>query len=473
MTHSITADLCIIGAGSAGLSLAAGAAQLGRKTVLIEKGEMGGDCLNYGCVPSKALLAAGAAAQSARDASKFGVNAGEPEIDFPAVMDHVDSVIAAIAPHDSQERFEGFGVTVIRERGMLTGPRTVKAGDYEITAKHIILATGSSPFVPPIPGIDQVDYFTNETIFKNRNRPDHLLVLGGGPIGIEMAQAHRRLGSEVTVVEGFNILGRDDKDAVALVRARLEKEGVNIVEGVKATAVSTSDTGGVTLTLDSGETISGSHLLVAVGRRSKLDGLGLEAAGVTVENGRIISDDRLRTANSRVYVAGDIAGGAQFTHLAGDHASTLVRNILFKMPAKKRDALIPRVTYCEPELASVGISEDEARKAHGDDVTVLRWDLTENDRAQAEKGTEGFIKVVTNKKGVVLGATIVGKSAGDLISMWAFALANGSKVKDFTNFIAPYPTRGEISKRAAGAFYTPTLFSDRTKTVVRLLAMFD
>ncbi len=467
----INADICIIGAGSGGLSLAAGAAQLGKKVVLIERGEMGGDCLNYGCVPSKALLAAAAAAQSQRDSAKFGVGAQEPDIDFAAVMEHVQSVIAAIAPHDSQERFEGFGVEVIRAHGSFSGPRTVVAGGHEITAKFIVIATGSSPFVPPIPGIEATPYFTNETIFANRERPDHLIVIGGGPIGVELAQAHRRLGSSVTLIEGLTILNRDDPEAVAVVRERLVKEGVAIYENVKVASASKT-TAGVSVTLSDGTVVEGSHLLLAVGRKAHTEGLNLEAANVEFDAKGVKTSDSLRTSNKRVFAMGDVAGGLQFTHVAGDHASTLVRRLLFKTRAKRRDALAPKVTYCDPEIASVGLTEAEALAAHGD-ARIVRWSFGDNDRAQAEKRTDGFIKAAIAKNGKILGATIVGKGAGDAIPLWAFAMANRLPIKPFTEFIAPYPTRAEISKRAGSAFYTPTLFSDRTRSIVKLLGSFD
>jgi pyruvate/2-oxoglutarate dehydrogenase complex dihydrolipoamide dehydrogenase (E3) component len=467
----ITADICIIGAGSGGLSVAAGAAQLGRKVVLIEKGEMGGDCLNYGCVPSKALIAAAARAQAMREAAPFGIASVDPQIDFGAVMDHVGSIIEKIAPHDSQDRFESLGVTVIRAHGEFTGPRTVIAGDAEIVAKHFVIATGSSPAAPPIPGLSNVPAFTNETIFGNREKPEALLVIGGGPIGVELAQAHRRLGAAVTVVEADTILNREDPEAVDVVRARLIREGVALKERTKVVRAERQGRG-VAIRLDSGEEICGSHLLVAVGRRANLDRLGLEAAGIKHENGRLALDARLRTANKRVYAIGDAAGGLQFTHVAGDHASTLIRNMLFKIPATRRDALAPRVTYSSPELASVGLSEDAARQKFRD-VRIARWTLAENDRAQAERATDGFLKVVTRKNGAVLGATIVSDDAGEQIGLWSFIIANRLNIGGLTKYIAPYPTRGEVSKRAGGAFFTPSLFSNRTRNVVRILSSLD
>lgn len=470
MAQTIKADLCIIGAGSGGLSVAAGAAMLGRKVVLIEKGEMGGDCLNTGCVPSKALIAAAARAQEMREAEKYGIASVEPQVDFAAVMDHVHGVIETIAPVDSQERFEGLGVTVVREHGEFTGPREVKAGDNIVKAKHFVIATGSTPFVPPIPGLDDVSYFTNETLFDNRVTPDHLIVIGGGPIGIEMAQAHRRLGAKVTVIEGGKILGRDDPELADIVRERLVKEGVDIVEGGNAERVEKT-LNGVRVTVGA-RAIEGSHLLIAVGRKPTVDGLNLEAAGVEHDKQGLKTDSSLRTTNKRIYAAGDVAGGRQFTHVAGYHASVLVRNILFKAPSKNNEYLAPHVTYCDPELAQVGLTEREARDRHGE-IKIVRWPFSQNDRAEAERETEGLVKVVTDKKGHVLGAGIVGRGAGDLLQPWVLALSSKLKIRAFTDMIAPYPTRSEASKRAAGAWYSDTLFSDRTRFLIRLLSVFD
>lgn len=471
MPQKIDADICIIGAGAGGLSVAAGAAQLGRKVVLIEKGEMGGDCLNFGCVPSKALIAAASRAHAMREGDAFGVKCAGPEVDFAAVMDHVRSVIAEIAPHDSQERFEGLGVIVIRSQGAFTGYRTVKAGDAEITAKHFVIATGSSPIIPPIEGLTGVSYLTNETIFSVRTLPDHLIVIGGGAIGVELAQAYRRLGAKATIVEAATLLGREDAEAVDIIRTQLKSEGVDILENTKVLRAAQSGAV-ISLSLDNGALLEGSHLLIAAGRRSDFSGLGLDRAGIDTQAGKLKLDARLRTTNRRVYAIGDAAGGLQFTHVAGDHASTLVRNILFKTPAKRRDALAPRVVYTSPEIASVGLSETEAMNA-GQKFSIARWSLKDNDRARAERDTQGFIKAIVGGNGRILGATIVSEGAGDLISPWALAVANRLKISAFTNMIAPYPTRSEISKRAAGAYYTPALFSDRTRMAVRFLSILD
>lgn len=467
---TINADLCIIGAGSAGLSVAAGAAQLGRNVVLIEKGEMGGDCLNTGCIPSKALIAAAERAHDMRNAFVFGIANEAPTINFEAVIDHVHSVIETIAPIDSQERFEGLGVTVLRDAAEFTGARQVKAGNKTVNAKHFIIATGSTPFAPPIDGLKTVPYFTNETIFQNRTLPDHLIVMGGGPIGIEMAQAFRRLGADVTVVEGDRIMNKDDPELVDVVRKQLIKDGVTIIESTFVDRVEKTG-GGLRVTADN-KTIEGSHLLVAVGRKPTVDSLNLKAAGVEFSNKGITVDDYLKTTNKRVYAIGDVAGGRQFTHVAGYHASLLIRTILFKIRAKNNEAIAPWVTYTDPELAHVGLTEEDARERHGD-INVQSWEFAENDRAQSERDTRGMIKVSTKKNGEIVGASIVGRGAGDLIQPWQYAIANGQKVKSFTNMVAPYPTRGEISKRVAGAFFTDTLFSDKTRKLVSLLSVFD
>lgn len=470
MSQTIKADLCVIGAGSGGLSVAAGAAQLGRKVVLIEKGEMGGDCLNTGCVPSKALIAAASRAHAMRSAAKYGVASVEPEVDFAIVMDHVHTAIAAIEPNDSQERFEGLGVTVLRDHATFTGPREIEAGGVSVKAKHFVIATGSAPIIPPIEGLKEAPYFTNETIFNNRILPDHLLIVGGGPIGVEMAQAHRRLGSKVTIIEGGDILNREDRDLAAIVREQLIADGVEIIENAKATQVEKTPNG--VKVMIGGRAVEGSHLLVAAGRKPTIDGLNLEGAGVSYDDRGVKTDVRLRTSNKRIYAIGDVAGGRQFTHVAGYHASVIVRNILFKMPSKNSEHLAPRVTYCDPELAQIGLTETEAREKKSD-IKVVKWPFGENDRAIAEKDTRGFVKVVTDKKGKILGAGIAGREAGDLLAPFIIAITSGLEIKAFTDMIAPYPTRSEAGKRAAGAWYAPALFSKRTKTLVGLLSIFD
>ena len=470
----IHTDICVIGAGAGGLSVAAGAVQMGARVVLVEKGAMGGDCLNSGCVPSKAMLAAAHAAQSARDAAPFGIHLNPPEVNWSEVHDHVHRIIATIAPNDSQQRFETLGVEVIRAAGTFEDSHTLKAGDHRIRAKYFVLATGSSPFVPPIEGLDSVPYFTNENIFSNREPIEHLIVIGGGPIGMELAQAHRRLGAKVTVMEMSRLLMKDDPELTAIVIKKLKGEGIHFVEGGCNLILSHGDDGKITARCDSEEgkqCVTGSHLLIATGRRANVEGLGLEAAGVEYSARGVVVDARLRSRNKRIFAIGDVAGPYQFTHMAAYQAGIVIRNMLFKLPAKVNYSAVPWVTYTDPELAHVGITEADAGKA-GRDIRVLRWSFEENDRAQAERRSEGMVKVVTTPKGLILGATIVGLHAGELIQPWVLAINQGMKIGAMAGMIAPYPTLSEVNKRIAGSFYTEKLFSSTTKRLVRFLLKF-
>jgi len=471
MSKILTPDICVLGAGSAGLSVAAGASQMGAETVLIEHAKMGGDCLNYGCIPSKALLVAAKAASGFRRAQDMGVHFDPPRIDFKAVHDHVQGVIAAIAPMDSEERFEGLGVTVLKSRGRFINGREIEAGDTRIRARRFVVATGSRPLVPPIPGLDGVDFLTNETIFDLTRRPDHLIVVGGGPIGCELGQAFRLLGAEVSIVEMAKILPKDEPEMVAVLRTKLRADGIHLYEGTKVGAVERRD-GGIAVKIEREgreEWITGSALLLAAGRTPSLEGLGLEAAGIAFDRRGVTVDDRLRTTNKRVFAAGDVSGGPQFTHMAGYHAGIVIKNALFRWPAKVDIRALPWVTYTAPELAQVGMTEEAARQAHGD-IRILRWPFAENDRAQTERQTGGAVKAVTAPGGKILGASIVGDHAGELIQPWILAMSQGAKVSALAGMIAPYPTLGEASKRAASSFYVPKLFSARTKWLVRLLA---
>ena len=318
-------DLAIIGGGSAGLSIAAAAAQFGEKVVLFEKGEMGGDCLNAGCVPSKSLIAAAKYAQAQRSSAPYGVAAIEPKVDYAKVMDHVQSVIATIAPHDSVERFEGLGVKVIKARAAFVNAKVLEAAGQRYAARKIVIATGSHAGLPPIQGLKDVPYLTNETLFKNRVMPEHLIIIGGGPIGMEMAQAHRRLGCKVTVLEAFKALAKDDPELTSVVLSSIRAEGVDIRENCQIASVSQQKSR-ITIALGTGELIVGSHLLVAAGRVPNLDGLNLEAGGVAFDKRGIKVDGGLRSISNRsVYAAGDVAGGLQFTHVAGYHAGLIIR----------------------------------------------------------------------------------------------------------------------------------------------------
>ncbi|MDH3582174.1 MAG: FAD-dependent oxidoreductase [Hyphomicrobiales bacterium] len=473
MAETLNPDLCVIGAGSGGLSVAAAAAQLGVEVVLIEKAKMGGDCLNYGCVPSKAMIAAGKHAQAMRNPEAFGIAGVEPRIDPRKVHDHVHGVIAAIAPNDSVERFTGMGVRVIEAEGRFKDARTVEAGGHEIKARRFVIATGSSPAAPPIPGIDKVPYFTNETIFDVTETIPHLLIIGGGPIGMELAQAHRRLGSRVTVLEAFTPLGKDDPELTAVVLKRLAEEGVEIQAGIRIEKLERSQKGvraHITVDDEASE-IEGSHLLVAAGRAPNVDGLDLEAAGINFDKKGIKVSSRLKTSNSRVYAIGDVAGSLQFTHMANYHAGLVIRNALFRLPVKASTTAIPWVTYTDPELAHVGLTEAQAREKSRN-VQVLRWPYGENDRAQAEHETEGFIKVVVGKRGRILGATIVGARAGELIQTWVLAIIKNMKIGDMTSIVVAYPTLSEINKRVAYTYYLPSLTNPWIRRIIGFLRMF-
>ena len=472
MTTRHSPDICVIGAGSGGLTVAAAAAAFGVPVILVEKGKMGGDCLNYGCVPSKALLAAGKHAQAIRDAPHFGIMASpEFEVDFPKAMAHVKSVIAAIAPNDSEERFTALGVTVIKAEARFMDGRTLIAGDHEITPRRFVIATGSSPFVPPIPGLETVNYFTNETIFDNKARPSHLIVIGGGAIGLEMAQAHRRLGSKVTVIEALRAFGKDDPELASIVLGCLGDEGISIREAAKVTRVEKSGRNGVWVFIEAAgteEKIHGSHLLVAVGRKANVDNLGLAEAGIEHDRRGIKVNAALRTTNARAYAIGDVAGSLQFTHVASYHAGLVLRSLLFRLPAKPDIGIIPWVTYTDPELAHVGMDEKTAREKLGR-ISILRWPYHENDRAQAERKTAGMIKVIADHNGRIKGATIAGANAGELINIWAFALAKKLSLRDMTSYVPPYPTLSEIGKRAAVSFYSPLARKPWLRSVINLL----
>ena len=470
MSETIRADLCVIGGGSAGLTVAAGAAQMGAKVVLVERDRMGGDCLNTGCVPSKALLAAADAAQVMRSAGRFGLGAVEPEIDFAGVSQHVHDVIAEIAPHDSVERFEGLGVRVILGEAHFEKPDTAIVDHQVIKARRFVIATGSRATVPPIPGLDNVSYLTNETIFDLDRRPSRLAVIGGGPVGCELAQAFRRLGTEVTLIEQESILPKDDPELSDVVRRHLVKEGVSIHEGAKAARVEPAE-GGIAVHIEHAgdhEPLIVSHLLIATGRTPNIEGLCLDKAKVGTSRKGIVVDDRLRTSNKRIFAIGDVTGGLQFTHMAGYEGGIVVRNAVFKLRAKAAPRAAPWVTYTDPELAHVGINEHEAKEA-GMVIKVLKSAFASNDRARTDRADDGFIKVLVGRKGRILGASIVGRHAGELILPWVLAINEKLPIRAMAGLIAPYPTLSEISKAVAGSYYTGTLYSNRTRAIVRLL----
>ena len=467
-------DIAVIGAGAAGLSVANVAAQLGLRTALIERDRMGGDCLNAGCVPSKALLAAAHAAQAGRDAARFGVRFPDPVVDWAAVQAHLRGVIAGIAPADSPERYRTLGADVMLGAACFAGRDaldvTVGGATRRITARRIVVAAGSRAATPPIPGLDAVPFLTNATLFDHPGKPDHLLILGGGAIGLEMAQAHAALGCRVTVVEAQALAGREDPELVDVLRQALLRAGVALVEGVAVAAVEP----GPALLLADGRRIEGSHLLVAVGRAPNLEGLALDRGGVAATPRGVATDQGLRsTTNRRVFAVGDIAdpggiGPRCLTHVGSYHAGLVVRAAMFRLPARLDYAALPRVTYTDPELAQAGLTEREARQA-GRAITVLRWPLAENDRARCERRTEGLVKLVV-ERGRVVGAGIAAPHAGEMIGLWTLAIAQRTKLSALGGMVVPYPTRAEAAKRAVGTALLPRLFAPRVRALARRLA---
>jgi len=444
-------DLVVIGGGAGGLVVAAGGASLGAKVALVEKHRMGGDCLWYGCVPSKSLIKSARIAHQMRHADRWAIAPAQPQIDLARVMERVAGVIHGIEPNDSPERFRGLGVDVIFGAGRFTGPDVFEVEGRGLTARHFVIATGSRPAVPPIPGLADVPFLTNETLFALREDVPHLLVIGGGPIGTEMAQAFRRLGSDVTVVDqGDGILPREDRDLALVVQRALEREGVRFHLGAKIAAVEGRKSD-LRLSIRERDgtphTVAGTHLLIAAGRLANVDGLGLDAAGVQVEHGRIVNTD-LATTNPRISVIGDAAGRQQFTHVAEHHAGIVLRRAIFRMGWAKPSAVVPWCTYTEPELARVGLSETEAR-AQGVAHEVYRFPLEDVDRARAEGETEGLAKIVTDPRGRLLGAGIVAPHAGELVAEYALAIAHGMKAADISGTIHPYPTFSMVNRRAA------------------------
>lgn len=468
-------DVAVVGAGAAGLSVAAISAGLGLKVALVERGRMGGDCLNYGCVPSKALLAAAHRAAEAREAHRYGLRLPAPEIDWAGVRSHVRGAIARIAPNDSEERFRAMGVEVIRAPAHFVAPDTLEAGGRRLTFRRAVVAAGSAAVVPNLPGLGEVPYLTNETIFDLEDPPGHLIVIGGGPIGLELAQAHARLGCLVTVIEALSIAGRDDPELVEALRHALARDGVEIREGAKVARVQADAAGLAVVLAGSGERIVGTHLLLAVGRAPRLQGLDLPAAGIEAGPRGVATDLSLRSvSNRRVWAAGDIAdprglGPRAFTHVCSQHAGIIARSMLFRLPARLGYDALPRVTYTDPELAQVGMTEAEAREAGHGELRILRWPFSENDRAVAEGRPDGLVKLVTTPRGRLLGASVLGARAGDMAGLFGLMIGRKLPLSALAGMVLPYPTLGEAAKRAAGEFYTPKLLSPLTKRVAGLL----
>ncbi|WP_426164353.1 dihydrolipoyl dehydrogenase family protein [Sandarakinorhabdus sp. DWP1-3-1] len=427
-------DLVVIGAGAAGLVAAGGAAQLGARTLLIEQHRLGGECLFTGCVPSKALIAIAAKAR------------GGAPIDWAAAHRAVHGAIATIEPHDSPEVFEDFGVEVVFGHARFAGRDAIEVGGRRVTGRRFVIATGSDPAVPPIAGIHDVPFNTNETIFDIAERPDHLVIIGGGAIGCELSQSFARLGSEVTLVDVGTLLPRDDPDAVAVVRRQLVADGVVLHESVKI-ASAAGGAGAVRLTLADGSVIAGSHLLVAAGRAARLAGYGLDIAGVASTKAGITVDKYLRTSNPRIFAIGDCREGPRLTHAANQDARCVIQNALFPFRKAADYSALPAVTYTDPELGQVGLTEAAARTAHPR-VEVLRHDFDHIDRSIAEHDVRGFLKImaVGNK---VVGATIVGAHVGELVALLGFAVSGKLSLGDLANHTYAYPTLSEVIRFAA------------------------
>ena len=460
-------DLIVIGGGSAGLTAAAGAAMFGLKVVLVEQGAMGGECLNSGCVPSKALIAAAARAHVARTPARMGVTLAAPIIDVTGVRAHIEAAIAAIAPHDAQERFEALGIEVLRAPARFLDGRTLLVGNQRLSAPRIVIATGSRPAIPPIDGLKQVPYHTNETLFLLEELPSHLLILGGGAIGCEMAQAFRRLGSDVTVIEPHRPLSREDPQAANVVIDQLSAEGVTFQTDGAVTQARRAR-GMIELTLADGRRVTGSHLLVATGREANIASLDLDAAGVRHAKDGIEVDRRRRTSNRRVFAIGDCRTGPRFTHVAGYEGSLVALQLATGWPSTVDWRALPRVTYTDPELAQIGLTEAEARERHGTvDVTCVPF--ADNDRAVTEGDTTGFLKLIRHR-GKVVGVTIVGARAGDLLLPWAQIMTGKASTFALGSAIVAYPTRSEIAKAAAFAAWQPTVFGKAPRAFARMLA---
>jgi len=430
-------DLVVIGGGAAGLVTSGGAAQLGARTLLIERHKLGGECLYTGCVPSKAVIAVAAAAHG---------QGGDAAANWAAARAAVQRSITTIEPHDSPERFRGFGVDVVFGEAAFTGPATLKVGDRSITARRFVVATGSDPAIPPIAGLADLPYRTNEDIFDLAKTPSHLLVIGGGVIGCELSQAFARFGIKVSLVDVGSILPNDDADAVAVVRTQLVADGVALHEKAAISAASGS-AGAITLTLGDGTQLAGSHVLVATGRKARTTGFGLDLANVATGRNGITVDKYLRTSNPRIFAIGDCRDGPRLTHAADQDARTVIQNALFPFRKATDYSALPAAIFTDPELAQVGLTEAKAHAVHPD-IGVWRHDFDHNDRSVTEGDMRGFVKIMARGNHVV-GVTIVGAHAGELLALATFAVAGKLSLSDLANRTFAYPTLAEALRFAA------------------------
>ncbi len=471
MARTTEYDLCIIGGGAAGLVTAAGAAALGAKVILLERDKLGGDCLYTGCVPSKALIHSAQVAYGVTQASRAGLSANLEPIDQAQVMARVAQVIQQIEPNDSPERFRDLGVEVLLAQAQFIDDNALTAGDRTITADHFVIATGTRPAVPDIPGLESVDFLTNETIFNVTAPIEHLIIIGSGPIACEMAQSFVRLGSKVSIVSHSNLLAREDDDMSAVVKAQFEAENIDLHLGVEVELIIKTDTG-LAVQFDNGEhqMIEGSHLLMATGRLANIENLGLEQAGVDVASGRLLLDKRLRTTNKHIFACGDVAGPYLFTHMAEHQAGIVLRNTLFHLPFKAQTTGIPWCTFTSPELARVGLSEAEAR-TQGIRHAVYCFPFAEIDRAITDDDTAGMAKIITTPRGKILGACIVGPHAGELIAEYSLAMSAGLSVSALSKTIHLYPSLAQINRRVADIRLKASLTPFKLKLMKKLFGL--
>lgn len=465
----IKTELCIIGGGAAGLSLAAGAAQLGINVLLVEADKMGGDCLNYGCVPSKSLLAIAKQYYNALKQEKLGVQITQSSLDFQKVREHIQLAIATIEPHDSVERFESLGCQVIIGTARFIDDKTLAVNDTEIKASKFIIATGSKPFIPKIKGLDQINYHTNENIFDLECLPKHLMIIGGGPIACELGQAFAMLGSQVSIIARNGLLKRDEEDCVEIIRQSMLSMNIKLYEHteIKSTAELNDRKVIVIEHNNEQQILTGSTLLIATGRLAATKKLLLENAKVNCDAKGIIKvNTSLQTSNPSIYAMGDVIGETPFTHMASYHASLLIKHLLFRMRSKLQYDYMPWVTYTEPQLAHVGLTTKQA-KSKGIPIVTTELNYSEIDRAICEGDLNGKIKVISDKKGKVLGVSIVGAQSGELISLWVMAVKEKMTLRKITDLIIPYPTLSELNKRVASKFYQEKLFSNKVRKLVQ------
>ena len=460
-------DLAIIGGGAGGLVVASVAAQLGLDVVLIEKNRQpGGDCLHFGCVPSKALLKVAQVVETIRHAHDYGIEAAAPYVDISKVNAAVQRAIDVIQPHDSRERFEALGCEVITGSAQFKDSHSVVVNDRIIRAKKFVIATGSAPFVPPIAGLADVAYLTNENMFSLPVLPKTLLILGAGPVGIEMAQAYARLGSKVIMVEAAErILPSMDADVAASLAKVLSQEGIELVCGQSVRKV-TQQGDTIEILLADGAIIRGDQLLVATGRRAVVAGLALERAGVDYTDRGIAVNTRMQTSAKHIFACGDVAGQLALTHVAEQQAGVVIANLVFKLPKRISQQAIPLVVYTDPECAQIGLAESEIKNIK--EYNIVRFDMSGLDRAIAENKTAGFAKLII-RKGKLLGVHMVGPHAGDVIHEFSLAMHEKIKLSRITALVHAYPSYAQISKRVVGAYYSPTLYSSKTRTVVKWL----